>query len=160
MKSFTERPDPGSHFQSKRKRSWTSPMWNMSCMSFSRASPFRTSACTPSWRKLFRISFWTWARRGFACFTDSASIPKVRYFVLVRPLFPWESCIFSMSEYSDRTSSNPSFRNGMRMLFSKFSASVDMFMKESSKRTELSKKFKNPHHSSKIAVLSSCWASW
>jgi len=35
-----------------------------------------------------------------------------------------------------------------------------MFMKDSSKWMELSKKLRKLHHSSKMAVLSYCWASW
>ena len=135
-------------------------MWNMSCRSFSRSFPFSGLAATPSWRKLFSRSFWTCCSRGFACFILSASIPNVRYFVFVRPLLPWASCIRSIWLYSFRIALKPSFLGGIRMLFSKLSASVDIFMKDSSKWMELSKKLRKEHHSSNIAVLSSCCASW
>ena len=49
--------------------------------------------------------------------------------------------------------------NGMRMLFSNSVLSVAMFTKDSSNLMLESKKFRKLHHSSKIAVLSSCWAS-
>ena len=45
------------------------------------------------------------------------------------------------------------------MLFSNSVLSVAMFTKDSSNLMELSKKFRKLHHSSKIAVLSSCCAS-
>ena len=158
MKSFAERPDSTSHFHSKKNRS-LSPIWNMSCISFRRSLPFSTFVTTPNLRKLFRISVWIWISLGFACFMDSASMPKVRYLVLVRPLLPWASCVRNILLYSSRTSLNPSFFSGIRMLFSKSAASVLRFINDSSKFTELSKKFRKPHHSSKMAVLSSCWAS-
>ena len=42
------------------------------------------------------------------------------------------------------------------MDFSKSSESVAVFTKDSSKWMELSKKLRKEHHSSKMAVLSSC----
>ena len=159
MKSFTDSPDPVSQFHSNRNRS-VSPMWNMSCMRRRRSFPLSAFAATPSCLKLFMRSFWTCCSLGFACFILSASIPNVRYLVFVSPLFPWESCILSIWLYSFRMALNSSFLGGIRMLFSKLSESVAIFMKESSKWIELSKKLRKLHHSSKMAVLSSCWASW
>ena len=46
-----------------------------------------------------------------------------------------------------------------RMLFSNSVLSVAMFTKDSSNLMELSKKFRKLHHSSKMAVLSSCCAN-
>ena len=46
-----------------------------------------------------------------------------------------------------------------RMLFSNSVLSVAMFTKDSSNLMLESKKFRKLHHSSKMAVLSSCWAS-
>ena len=159
MKSLAERPDLGSSFQSNLNLDSPS-MWNRSCMRRSRSQPFRTRAAAPRRRKLLRISFCKWSSRGLACRMDAASMPKVRYFVLVRPLLPWASCVFSIWLYSARMSSKPSFWGGMRMLRSKLSASAAMLTKENSKWTELSKKLRKLHHSSKMAVLSSCNASW
>ena len=51
------------------------------------------------------------------------------------------------------------FWNGIRMLFSNSVLSVAMFTKDNSNLMLESKKFRKLHHSSKIAVLSSCWAS-
>ena len=159
MKSFTERPDSTSHFHSNWK-GVLSPMWNMECIRRSRSLPLRTEAETPIRLKLFSRLVSTWISRGLACFMESASMPKVRYLALVRPLLPRESWPLSIWLYSTRTLSNWSLASGMRTERSKLSASVAMFMKDSSKRMELSKKLRKPHHSSKMAVLSSCWASW
>ena len=48
---------------------------------------------------------------------------------------------------------------GLRMDFSKSAESVAVFTKDSSKWIELSKKLRKLHHSSKMAVLSSCCAN-
>ena len=159
MKSFTDSPDSTSHFHSKAKGS-RSPMWNMECIRRRRSFPFSTVAVTPMRLKLLSRSVSTWSSRGLACRMDAASMPKVRYFALVRPLLPLASWLFSIWLYSARTLSNASPAGGMRTDFSKLSASVAMFMKDSSKWMELSKKLRKLHHSSKMAVLSSCWASW
>ena len=159
MASFTESPLFTRSFQS-RWNLLAPSMLNISCMSFSRWAPFRGFACTPSRWKLFIRSFWMWSRRGLTCAMLSPSTPKVMNLVLVRPLLPLASCWRSIWEYSARTSSKPSFWNGMRMLFSNSVLSVAMFTKDNSNLMLESKKFRKLHHSSKIAVLSSCWASW
>ena len=89
-----------------------------------------------------------WSRRALTCCILSPDTPKVRYLRLVSPLLPLDSCCRSIWEYSARTSSKPSFRNGMRMLFSNSVLSVAVFTKDSSKWMELSKKLRNEHHSS------------
>ena len=159
IKSLTESPDPVRYFQSKRNFA-SSPIWNCLCISSSLSLPFKLLACTPSLLKLLRISVSICVSLGFAVFMDSAWIPKVRYLVFVRPLFPASIWWRSTSEYSSLTSSNPSFLWEILMLFSKSDTSVAIFSNESWNFTELSKKFKNAHHSSKISVLSSCCASW
>ena len=57
MKSFTDNPDPGSHFQSNVNFS-LSPIWNMLCMSFSLSAPFSTFVFTPRRLKLLITSVW------------------------------------------------------------------------------------------------------
>ena len=105
----------------------------MSCISFRRSLPVSTFVTTPSRLKLFRRSVWIWISLGLACFMESASMPNVRYLVLVRPLLPCESCVRSILLYSSRTSLKPSFFSGMRIFFSKSAASVLRFMNDSSK---------------------------
>ena len=56
--------------------------------------PFSNFARTPKRLKLFIRSISMWMRLGFACFIDSAAMPNVRYFVLVRPLLPWARDVY------------------------------------------------------------------
>ena len=87
MKSFTERPLGASHSHSKAN-SFCSSMWNISCIRAKRCFPFNGSADTPSRLKLLSRSVSMRSSLGFAVFTVAASMPKVRYFVLIRPLLP------------------------------------------------------------------------
>ena len=129
-------------------------------MTESLSLPFRLLACTPRCLKLFKMSVSICISLGFAAFTDSAFIPKVRYLVFVSPLFPASIWLRRIPEYSSLTSSKPSFLCGMAMLFSKSDTSVAMLQNEIWNLTELSKKLRKAHHSSNISVLSSCPASW
>ena len=65
MKSFTDRPEDTSHFQSKWNLS-SSPMWNISCIRCSLSLPFSTLADTPSLLKLLSRSVSTCSNFGFA----------------------------------------------------------------------------------------------
>ena len=69
----------------------------------------------------------------------SASMPKVRYLVLIRPLLPRASWFCSISAYSARIASNSSPQGGMVTLRAKVSCDADRLTKESWNCTELSK---------------------
>ena len=88
-------------------------------------------------------------------------MPKVRYFVFCQAVVSLGQLGFQHLAVlgPDVIEAVPS-EAGMRMLCSKLSASAAMLTKENSKCTELSKKLRKLHHSSKMAVLSSCNASW
>ena len=112
IKSFTDKPLGASHSHSKRNLICSS-MWNIPCMRAKRCLPFKGSAATPSLLKLLSRSVSMRSRRGFASFTLAASMPKVRYFVLMRPLFPRASWFRSISVYSSRILSKSSSCGGM-----------------------------------------------
>ena len=90
MKSLTDRPEGASQSHEKRNGSWVS-MWNIPCSRRRRSMPFRVWATTPRRLKLLRMSVSTRSRRGLAARSVSASTPKVRYLVLIRPLLPLAS---------------------------------------------------------------------
>ena len=74
----------------------------------SRALPSRTSAATPSRLKLFSTSVSMRSSRGLAERMLSASMEKVRYLVLIRPLLPRASWFCSICVYSTRMGSKSS----------------------------------------------------
>ena len=115
MKSLTDRPLGASQSQENRNCSGLS-MWKMLCISRRRSAPFSGSADTPRRLKLLRISVSMRSSRGFAALMFSASMEKVRYLVLARPLFPLASWFCSISEYSVRTVLNSSALGWMLML--------------------------------------------
>ena len=107
MKSLTERPDGASQSHEKRNGSCSS-MCSIPCSSRSRSMPFMGSAATPRRLKLFRMSVSMRSSLGFAAFSPSASTPKVRYLVLMRPLLPRASWFWSIWVYSRRMLSKSS----------------------------------------------------
>ena len=60
----------------------------MSCMTCRRSKPFSGAATTPSRLKIFKRSVSMSSKRGLAARRLSASMPNVRYLVLIRPLLP------------------------------------------------------------------------
>ena len=138
MKSLTDKPVAGSQSQEKRNGS-LSPIWSIPCRSFNRSMPFIGSALTPSRLKLLSTSVSMRSSRGLAAFRLSASMPKVRYLVFIRPLLPRASWFWSISVYSLRMPSKASPFGGMEMLFAALSLSVDRFTKENWKRMDESK---------------------
>ncbi len=90
IKSLVDSPDGTSHFQSKLNCSLPSILiilWQ----SFSRSFPSRDSTDTPIRFSPFHRSFSILSNLGFATLMLSASMPKVRYLVFVKPLFPFAS---------------------------------------------------------------------
>ena len=138
IKSLVDKPDGASQPQSKRKGNCSS-MWKMLCSWASRALPSRVCAATPSRLKLLRMSVSMRSSRGLAARMLSASMPKVRYLVLIRPLLPFASWFCSMATYSVRMLSKSSPWSGMEMARAKVSSDAARFRKDSSKWMELSK---------------------
>ena len=115
MKSLVDSPEGAS--QSQEKRNGVCPsMWKMPWSRRSRSMPSMGAQATPSRLKLFMMSISMRSSRGLAVLMLSASMPKVRNLVFVRPLFPLASWFCSISEYSSRTSLNLSPRRGMTTL--------------------------------------------
>ena len=104
---MVERPEGASQSHEKQKGTCSS-MWKIPCSWASRAIPFNTSAETPNRLKLLRMSVSMRSSRGFADLMLSASMPKVRYLVLIRPLFPFASWFCSICVYSARMLSKSS----------------------------------------------------
>ena len=138
IKSLVDSPEGASQSHEKRNGSCSS-MRRMSCMTRRRSYPFSGAATTPSRLKLLRRSVSMRSKRGFAVRRLSASMPKVRYLVLIRPLLPRASWFCSISAYSARIASNSSPQGGMVMLRAKVSCDADRLTKESWNCTELSK---------------------
>ena len=90
--------------------------WSWLCRSSRRSSPFKDLACAPRALKFPSTSVSIRSRRIFAVRRSSASIPKVMYFRLVRPLLPFWSWFFNISAYSLRIPSYSSPRAGISML--------------------------------------------
>ena len=107
IKSLVERPLGASQSHSNWKGACSS-MWKMAWSWASRALPSRTSAATPSRLKLFSTSVSIRSRRGLAERMLSASMEKVRYLVLMRPLLPRASWFCSICVYSTRMGSKSS----------------------------------------------------
>src|SRR5699024_2950813 len=90
IKSLVDKPDGASHFHSKLKGTLPSIckiLWH----SFNLSFPSIESTTTPNLLNPFQRSFSIRSRRGFAIFMLSASIPKVRYLLFIKPLFPLAS---------------------------------------------------------------------
>ena len=138
IKSLVDRPLAASQSHSNRNSSCSS-MWKIPCSWASRAFPSSVSAATPSRLKLLRMSVSMRSRRGLAALMLSASMPKVRYLVLIRPLLPFASWFCSMVMYSTRILSKSSPWRGMEMARAKVSSDAARFKKDSSNRIELSK---------------------
>ena len=138
MKSLVERPEGASQSHEKEKGTCSS-MWNTPCSWDSRARPSSGSATTPSRLKLLSRSVSIRSSRGFAARMLSASMPKVRYFVLIRPLFPFASWFCSIWVYSPRMLSKSSPWGGMVMDRAKVSWDAARLRKDSWNRMELSK---------------------
>ena len=136
MKSFVERPEGASQSHEKEKGTCSS-MWNTPCSWESRARPSSGSATTPSRLKLLSRSVSIRSSRGFAARMLSASIPKVRYFVLIRPLFPFASWFCSIWVYSLRILSKSSPWGGIVMDRAKVSWDAARLRKDSWNRMEL-----------------------
>ena len=107
IKSLTERPLGASQSHSKLK-SVCSSMWNILCIRARRCFPFRDSADTPSRLKLLSKSVSIRSSLGFAALMLAASMPNVRYLVLIRPLLPRASWLRSIFVYSVRILSKSS----------------------------------------------------
>ena len=114
MKSFTDSPEGASQSHEKRKGCGSS-MWSIPCSRRRRSVPFMGSAATPRRLKLLRMSVSMRSSLGFAAFRPSASTPKVRYLVLMRPLLPRASWLCSIPVYSVRSLSKQSPCKGMAM---------------------------------------------
>ena len=112
MKSLTDKPEGASQSHEKRNGAGSS-MRSISCSSRNRSVPFSGSAATPRRLKLLRTSVSMRSKRGFAVFIPSASMPNVRYFVLISPLLPLASWSRSICVYSVRMASSSSPRSGM-----------------------------------------------
>ena len=90
MKSLVDSPEGASQSQEKRNGVWPS-MWKMPWSRCSRSMPFMGEQATPRRLKLLITSISMRSSRGLAALMLSASMPKVRYLVFVRPLFPLAS---------------------------------------------------------------------
>ena len=117
MKSLVDRPEGASQSQEKRNGSGSS-MWKIPCSRHRRSVPLRGAADTPSRLKWLSKSVSMRSSRGLADWILSASMPKVRYLVLTRPLFPRASWFCSISVYSARMLSKSSPWGGMTIRFS------------------------------------------
>ena len=89
------------------------------------------SAATPSRLKLFSTSVSMRSSRGLAVRILSASMEKVRYLVLIRPLLPRASWFCSICVYSTRIGSKSSPWGGIVMLLAKVSWDAARFKKDS-----------------------------
>ena len=118
IKSFVERPVLARSLQANLNFSW--PLgWSWLCRSSSRSSPLNGTAWTPRVLKLFSTSVSTRSSRILAVRRSSASMPKVIYLRLARPLLPFSSWFLSISAYSRRMSSYSSPWGGIAMLLEK-----------------------------------------
>ena len=130
MKSLLD--SPVFQIASQAKRNLPVPAgWNIRWRMDSRSYPSRAWALTPSTLKLARMSASIRSRRGFAAFRSSASMPKVMYLVLLRPLLPLASWPFNISEYSRRMALKSSSCSGMWMVRLYSSISTRWFKKDS-----------------------------
>ena len=118
MKSLVERPVLGRSDHWKWNFSWPSG-WSWLWRSSRRSSPFKDLDWTPRVLKFASTSVSMRSRRIFAVRRSSASIPKVMYLRLVRPLFPFCNWFFNISPYSLRIPSYSSPRGGISMLLVK-----------------------------------------
>ena len=118
IKSLVESPVFGRSAQVKRNFSCPSG-WSWLCRSSRRSRPFKGLAWTPRVLKFASTSVSIRSSRIFAVLRSSASMPKVIYLRLVRPLLPFWSCPFNISAYSLRIPSYSSPRAGISMLFAK-----------------------------------------
>ena len=88
---------------------------------------------------MLRMSVSIRSSLAFAMRRESASMPKVMYLRLMRPLLPFVSWFCSISEYSLRMSLNSSSCSGMLICFLNSLMLVLWLMKENWTKIELSK---------------------
>ena len=112
MQSFTLFPDSDSSLKEKRKGSIVSWL-KYSCRTRRRSFPSRLLAWVPRFKKFLMTSASILLSFAFASLYPLHSIPKIRYFDLIIPLFPFAACFFNISVYSSRMSSKSSPCRGM-----------------------------------------------